>query len=164
MPFSFVQSAFDPFFPRGLLRAYWKSEYVPELSDAVIEIVARSSAERPSDLTFVDVYPMGGEVARIGADDSAFGDRSAPYMVAVACNWAEAADDEANVAWVREVLGELDALGTGSGYSNFSGPEDASASSGRDAFGRNVDRLAELKARYDPTNLFRKNNNIEPAG
>jgi FAD/FMN-containing dehydrogenase len=164
MPFSFVQSAFDPFFPRGMLRAYWKSEYVPELSDAVIEIVARRSAERPSDLTFVDVYPMGGEIARIGANDSAFGERSAPYMVAVACNWAEAADDEANVAWVREVLGELDALGTGSGYSNFSGPEDASASNGSDAFGRNLDRLAELKARYDPTNLFRKNNNIEPSG
>jgi hypothetical protein len=62
------------------------------------------------------------------------------------------------------VWGELDALGTGSGYSNFSGPEDTSASGGRDAFGRNLDRLADLKARYDPENLFRKNNNIAPSG
>ena len=164
MPFSFVQSAFDPFFPRGTLRAYWKSAYMPELSDAVIEIVARRSAERPSALTFVDVYPMGGEIARIGAEESAFGERSAPYMVAVACNWADAGDDDANVAWVRDVWGELDALGTGSAYSNFSGPEDVSASGGRDAFGRNLDRLADLKARYDPENLFRKNNNIAPSG
>jgi FAD/FMN-containing dehydrogenase len=163
MPFTFVQSAFDPFFPRGTLRAYWKSAYVSELSDEVIEIVARRSAERPSDLTFVDVYPMGGEIARIGSDESAFGERAAPYMVAVAGNWTDASDDEANIAWVREVWGEIDTLGTGSTYLNFTGPEEPAASSVPHAFGRNFDRLAEIKARYDPDNLFRRNNNIHPA-
>jgi FAD/FMN-containing dehydrogenase len=163
MPFTFVQSAFDPFFPRGRLRAYWKSAYVSELSDEVIEIVASRSAERPSDLTFVDVYPMGGEIARIGSDESAFGERAAPYMVAVAGNWTDASDDEANIAWVREVWGEIDALGTGSTYLNFTGPEEPTASSVPHAFGRNLDRLAEIKARYDPDNLFRRNNNIQPA-
>jgi FAD/FMN-containing dehydrogenase len=163
MPFVFVQSAFDPFFPRGALRAYWKSAYVPELSDEVIEIVARRSAERPSGLTFVDVYPMGGEIARIGSAESAFGERAAPYMVAVAGNWTDAGDDEANIAWVREVWGELDALGTGSTYLNFTGPEDPSASSVPHAFGQNLDRLAKVKARYDPDNLFQRNNNIRPA-
>jgi FAD/FMN-containing dehydrogenase len=163
MPFAFVQSAFDPFFPRGTLRAYWKSAYVPELLDEVIEVVARRSAERPSDLTFVDVYPMGGEIARIGSDESAFGERAAQYMVAVAGNWTDASDDEANIAWVREVWNELDALGTGSTYLNFSGPEDPSASSVPHAFGPNLERLAKIKARYDPANLFRRNNNIAPA-
>jgi FAD/FMN-containing dehydrogenase len=163
LPYTAVQSAFDPFFQRGTLRAYWKSTYVPELSDAVIEIVAHRSAERPSGLTFIDVYPMGGEIARIGADESALGERAAPYMVAVAGNWTDESDDEANIAWVREAWRELDAQGTGSAYSNFSGPEDAAASSGPRAFGRNLDRLAEVKARYDPGNLFRKNNNIQPS-
>jgi FAD/FMN-containing dehydrogenase len=136
---------------------------VSELSDEVIEIVARRSAERPSDLTFVDVYPMGGEIARIGSDESAFGERAAPYMVAVAGNWTDASDDEANIAWVREVWGEIDTLGTGSTYLNFTGPEEPAASSVPHAFGRNFDRLAEIKARYDPDNLFRRNNNIHPA-
>jgi FAD/FMN-containing dehydrogenase len=163
MPFAVVQSAFDAFFPRGLLRAYWKSAYVPELSDEVIEIVARRSAERPSGLTFVDVYPMGGEVARVGPDESAFGERAAQYMLSVAGNWPDAGDDEANIAWVREAWAEVDALGTGSTYLNFTGPEDPTASSVPHAFGRNIDRLTEVKARYDPGNLFRRNNNIQPS-
>jgi hypothetical protein len=96
--------------PRGMLRAYWKSAYVTELSDEVIEIVARRSAERPSGLTFVDVYPMGGEVTRVGPDESAFGERAAQYMVSVAGNWPDAGDDEANIAWVREAWAEVDAL------------------------------------------------------
>ena len=116
MPFAVVQSAFDAFFPRGMLRAYWKSAYVTELSDEVIEIVAR--------------------------------------------RWPDAGDDEANIAWVREAWAEVDVLGTGSTYLNFTGPEDPTASSVPHAFGRNLDRLAEVKARYDPGNLFRRNNNI----
>jgi FAD/FMN-containing dehydrogenase len=163
MPFAVVQSAFDAFFPRGMLRAYWKSAYVTELSDEVIEIVARRSAERPSGLTFVDVYPMGGEVTRVRPDESAFGERAAQYMVSVAGNWPDAGDDEANIAWVREAWAEVDALGTGSTYLNFTGPEDPTASSVPHAFGRNLDRLAEVKARYDPGNLFRRNNNIQPS-
>src|SRR6266545_1911602 len=62
MPFTFVQTAFDAFFPRGQLHSYWKSAYVAELSDEVIEIVARRSAQRPTGLTFMDVYAMGGAV------------------------------------------------------------------------------------------------------
>jgi FAD/FMN-containing dehydrogenase len=163
MPFAVVQSAFDAFFPRGMLRAYWKSAYVPELSDEVIEIVARRSAERPSGLTFVDVYPMGGQVARVGPDESAFGERAAQYMVSVAGNWPDAGDDEANIAWVREAWAEVDALGTGSTYLNFTGPEDPATSSVPHAFGRNLDRLTEVKGRYDPGNLFQRNNNIQPS-
>jgi len=163
MPFAFVQSAFDGFFPRGQLHAYWKSAYLAELTDDVIEIVARRSAQRPTGLTFVDVYPMGGAVNRIGSDETAFGERSAPWMVSVNGNWTEGADDEANVAWVREVWSELDKLGIGSTYLNFTGAEDATSPSIHHAFGRNLERLAEIKAVYDPDNLFRRNNNITPA-
>ena len=163
MPFTFVQSAFDDFFPRGVHRAYWKSAYVPELSDDVIEIVARRSAERPTELTFVDVYAMGGAIARVDPEETAFGERAAPYMVSVHGHWTNAADDEANIAWVRASWAEVDALGTGSTYLNFTGAEDATASSVPHAFGRNLARLSEIKARYDPANLFRRNNNIAPA-
>jgi hypothetical protein len=106
---------------------------------------------------------MGGEVARVGPDESAFGERAAQHMVSVAGNWPDAGDDEANIAWVREVWAEVDALGTGSTYLNFTGPEDPTASSVPDAFGGNLDRLTEIKARYDPGNLFQRNNNIQPS-
>jgi FAD/FMN-containing dehydrogenase len=163
MPFTFVQSAFDGFFPRGVHRAYWKSAYVPELADEVIEIVARRSAQRPTGLTFVDVYAMGGAIGRVGPEQTAFGERAAPYMVSVHGHWPEATDDEANIAWVRDVWSEVDAHGTGSTYLNFTGAEGETASSVPDAFGRNLERLAEIKAVYDPANLFRRNNNIRPA-
>jgi FAD/FMN-containing dehydrogenase len=163
MPFTVVQSAFDGFFPRGQHRAYWKSAYVPELSDEVIEIVARRSAERPTGLTFIDTYAMGGAVSRVGPEETAFAERAAPYMVSVHGHWTDAADDEANVAWVRDAWSEVDELGTGSTYLNFTGSEEPAASSVPHAFGRNLERLAEIKAVYDPDNLFRRNNNILPA-
>jgi FAD/FMN-containing dehydrogenase len=163
MPFTFVQSAFDGFFPRGVHRAYWKSAYVPELSDEVIEIVARRSATRPTGLTFVDTYAMGGAIGRLGPEETAFAERGAPYMVSVHGHWSDAADDEANVSWVREAWREVGEHGTGSTYLNFTGADDAPASSAAPAFGRNLERLAQVKARYDPGNLFRRNNNILPA-
>jgi FAD/FMN-containing dehydrogenase len=162
MPFTFVQSAFDGFFPRGQLHAYWKSAYVAELSDEVIEIVARRSAKRPTGLTFVDVYAMGGAVNRVGSDETAFGERSAPWMVSVNGNWTGADDDDTNVGWVRETWSEIDTLGIGSTYLNFTGAEEAGSPSVHHAFGRNLERLAEIKAVYDPDNFFRRNNNIAP--
>ncbi|MBA2371180.1 MAG: FAD-binding oxidoreductase [Chloroflexi bacterium] len=164
MPFTAVQSAFDGLFPRGQIRAYWKAAYVATLEDDVIEIVARASAERPSPLTFVDTYAMGGAIARVGADDTAFAERSAPYMVSVHGNWSAANDDEANIAWVRDVWAKVDALGVGSTYLNFSGADDADPSRAAVGFGSNLERLARVKAQYDPENLFHRNNNIAPSG
>jgi FAD/FMN-containing dehydrogenase len=162
MPFTAVQSAFDPFFPRGRLQSYWKSVYLTELSDEAVELIAKKGGERPSPLTFVDTYVLGGAMGRIAESDSALGDRSAPYMVAIAANWDDPADNDRNVAWVREAWGEIAEFGAGT-YLNFSGADDADASV-PDAFGSNLKRLAEIKATYDPANFFRRNNNVAPAG
>ena len=164
MPFTAVQSAFDGFFPRGQLRAYWKAAYVATLDDEVIEIVARASAERPSPLTFIDTYAMGGAIARVGAEETAFAERSAPFMVSVHGNWSDPEEDEANIAWVRDVWSEVDALGLGSTYLNFSGADDAEPSRAAVGFGPNLERLARIKAQYDPENVFHRNNNIAPSG
>jgi FAD/FMN-containing dehydrogenase len=163
LPFTFVQTAFDGFFPRGNVRAYWKSMYVADLSDEVIEIVARRSAERPSPLTFVDTYMMGGAINEVGADETAFAERSAPFMVSVHGNWTNAEDDEANVTWVRETWSEVANLGLGSTYLNFSGPDDAAPARAASGFGGNLERLERIKAEYDPDNVFHHNNNIVPA-
>ena len=163
MPFTAVQSAFDPFFPRGVLRNYWKSVYLPELSDEAIELIARKGSERPSPLSFVDTYVNGGAMARVAAEDSAFGDRSAPYMVAIMGIWDDPADDDRIIAWVRETWNEIARFGSGT-YLNFGGLADEEASAGvADAFGPNLQRLAEIKSTYDPDNFFRRNNNVLPA-
>ena len=164
MPFTAVQAAFDGFFPRGQIRAYWKAAYVATLSDELIEIVARASAERPSPLTFVDTYVMGGAIARVGAEETAFAERSAPFMVSVHGNWSDAGDDDANIAWVRGVWKDVDALGVGSTYLNFSGADDAEPARAAVGFGPNLERLARIKAQYDPDNVFHRNNNIVPLG
>lgn len=159
MPFTAVQSAFDPFFPRGVLQSYWKSVYLPELPDEAIDLIAKKGGERPSPLTFVDTYVNGGAVAR--AEDTPLGDRSAPYMVAIACSWEDPTDNDQNIAWVREAWSEIARFGAGT-YLNFAGADDATGAV-PEAFGSNLQRLSEIKAKYDPENFFRRNNNVMPA-
>jgi FAD/FMN-containing dehydrogenase len=161
MPYAAVQSAFDPFFPRATLQSYWKSLYLPELPDEIIDLIAKKGSERPSPLVLVDTYVNGGAMGRVAPDDTAFGDRSAPYMVAIIGCWDDPADNETNIAWIRETWNEIGEFGTGSLYLNFNGLHDERADQGVvDAFGPNLERLAEIKATYDPDNFFRRNNNI----
>jgi FAD/FMN-containing dehydrogenase len=164
MPFTAVQAAFDPLFPRNQLRAYWKSQYLEELSDGAIDLMAAKAAERPAPLTLVNMFHMGGAIADVGPEDTAFSERSSPYMVSIDGMWADPADDADNVAWVRSTWDAFSEFGTGGVYLNFTGLEDEAASAGVDsAFGRNLSRLGEVKAKYDPDNFFRLNNNIAPA-
>ena len=164
MPFTAVQAAFDPLFPRGQLRAYWKSQYLDELSDGAIDLMAARAADRPAPLTLINMFHMGGAIAEVGPEDTAFSTRSSPYMVSIDGMWSEPADDEDNVAWVRSTWDAFREFGTGDVYLNFMGLKEEEASAGVDsAFGRNMRRLAEVKAEYDPDNFFRLNNNIAPA-
>ena len=100
-PFVGVQTGFDALFPRDTLRAYWKSQYVDELSDAAIDTIAAKAQDRPAPLTLVNTFHMGGAIARVGEEDTAFATRTSPYMVSIDGMWTEAGDDQANVAWVR---------------------------------------------------------------
>jgi FAD/FMN-containing dehydrogenase len=165
MPFRVVQSAFDPFYPRGQLLSYWKSTYVSELSDGVIDVLATRSQQRPAPLTAVIVWLSGGAVNRVAPEDTAFGERSAAYMVSVEGNWADPADTDENITFVREAWGEVAEFGTGTTYLNFTGIADEEMDVGvDDAFGAKLERLGKIKAKYDPKNFFRRNNNIAPAG
>jgi FAD/FMN-containing dehydrogenase len=164
-PFVGVQTGFDPLFPRGELRAYWKSQYLDELSDGAIETIAAKAGERPAPLTLMNVFAMGGAIARVGEEETAFATRKPPYMVSIDGMWSDAADDDANVAWVRDTWNAVKEYGTGEVYLNFTGRADEAPDAGVDsALGRNMARLAEIKAKYDPDNFFRVNDNIAPAG
>jgi FAD/FMN-containing dehydrogenase len=163
-PYIGVQTGFDPLFPRGELRAYWKSQYVDELTNDAIDTIARLAQDRPAPLTLVNVFQMGGALAEVDPEDTAFATRSAPFMVSLDGMWTDPAADMDNVAWIRSAWRDVSRHGTGDVYLNFTGLADEAPSAGVDsAFGRNLRRLAEVKAVYDPKNFFRVNNNIAPA-
>jgi FAD/FMN-containing dehydrogenase len=163
-PFTGVQSGFDPLFPRNQFQAYWKSQYLDELSDEAIDVIAAKAQDRPAPLTLVNTFLMGGALNQVGADDTAFAERSAQYMITVDGQWTDPADNADNIAWTRSAWEEIGKFGKGSVYLNFTGlAEEATNAGVDDALGRNLRRLAEIKAKYDPDNFFRVNHNIAPA-
>ena len=163
-PYMGVQTGFDPLFPRGELRAYWKSQYLDELSDEAIDVIAAKAQDRPAPLTLFNVFSMGGAIAKVDPEATAFATRTAPFMVSIDGMWSDAGDDAANIAWTRSAWEAVKEFGTGEVYLNFTGRADEAPDAGVDsALGRNMSRLAEIKAKYDPDNFFRVNDNIRPA-
>lgn len=164
MPYTTVQTAFDPFFPRGELLAYLKTQYVAELTDEAIALIAAKAMQRPSPRTLVVTWQMGGAIANVPPEATAFAARTPAYMVAVDGFWTDPTHSDEIIAWVRSTWREVSRFGTGGGYLNLTGLADEDRSAGVDsAFGGNLRRLADIKQAYDPTNLFRLNNNIAPA-
>jgi FAD/FMN-containing dehydrogenase len=163
-PYRQFQKAFDPFFPKGEVGSYWKSTYLDGLPNDVTEFVLEIGRSRPTGHTMVHVPQLGGATAREEPGATAFGDRSASYMLSVDGNWSDPRDREAVVGWVRDVIGEAERLGGTAGtYLNFdSEPAAGSREVVPEAFGDNLERLSELKGRWDPQNLFRLNSNVEP--
>ena len=163
-PFVDVQTGFDALFPRNTLRAYWKAQYVDELTDDAIGYLGARAQDRPAPLTLLNTFQMGGAIADVDPEATAFATRKSPYMISIDGTWtAEQSSDEDAIGWVRETFDSVSEFGNGDVYLNFTGRagEDASAGTS-DQFGRNLDRLAEVKSKYDPENFFRLNNNIAP--
>jgi FAD binding domain-containing protein/berberine-like enzyme len=164
MPFQVVQTAFDPIFPMGKLQSYWKAQNLASLPDRAIEIIAARANQRPAPLTLVVTFQMGGAINRVGATETAYAERSAPWMSSIDGNWENPADNGKNIAWVRETFNQIAPYSTGTTYTNFTGQADESANAlASTAFGTNMVRLSAVKAKYDPDNFFRLNANIIPA-
>jgi FAD/FMN-containing dehydrogenase len=161
MPYVEAQKVLDEDYPDGG-RYYWKSLNVAGLGDEEIERLIAHAEAAPSDHSTIDVWYQGGAMGRIGASESAFGDRSAPILLGIEANWEEPEDDEANVEWARNVVSEMRRFSSGGAYLNFPGFMEEGQRLMRDAYGENYGRLVSLKDEYDPANLFRLNQNIEP--
>ncbi len=160
--YAHIQNGFDGFFPKGSLY-YWKSLNVRELSDELIEAVRLLAGERPSPRTTIDIWDLSGAVQRVPADATAYGQRDAPYMIAVESSWDDPSMTDRNIAWTREAIASLQRFGTGGSYLNFPGFGEEREALLRGAYGANYDRLIALKEQYDPTNLFRMNLNLRRA-
>ncbi len=163
MPYCTVQTLYDGLFPKGVHRAYFKSVYLNGLDDATIAEIAPRAADRPSDLTLCSVWHLGGAVSRIPASATAFGDRGMHYMLSIDSVWKSAADDERNISWARSFWNDMKHHSNGRAYLNFAGLGEEGSELVRQSHGaENYKRLIEIKTKYDPTNLFRLNQNIKP--
>ncbi|MFN2609853.1 MAG: FAD-binding oxidoreductase [Actinomycetota bacterium] len=162
MPYRGFQSAFDALSAGH--HSYWKSTYLSELTDEAIALIHKRASERPDPKVLVHIPIMGGATAAVPEADTAFGDRSAPFMLSIDGNTYDAKNFENVRQWVKDFIGDVQNLsGVGGAYLNFSGDDATEQAVIQAQFGQNLTRLKELKKKYDPTNLFRVNNNIQPA-
>jgi FAD/FMN-containing dehydrogenase len=156
------QRSLDPFFPAGV-RRYWKALYLDGFSDAAIDTTADWSNRRPSNDTLVIVRHCGGAMARVGAEETAFGDRSSEWMLSIDSTWHDPADDATNVDYTRAFWDAAVPYSDGKTYFNFPGLFEEGEAAVRASYGANHTRLARIKAAYDPDNVFRLNQNIRPS-
>ena len=164
VPYTQAQKTFDPFNPAGELNYYWKSLRLDRLDEEVIRAIIDHAANRPSPHTLMPIWHHGGAMSRVEPEETAFGDRSAPYLLSIDSNWEDPTDNEANISWTRSVWDDMQRFSSRGSYLNFPGMGEEGEALVRAAYGRNYERLAALKQKYDPTNLFRMNQNIKPNG
>jgi FAD/FMN-containing dehydrogenase len=162
-PWIGLQSGFDAFFPAGQLR-YWKSRALAALTSEAIDEMADFAARRPSPLTDVVIWHNGGAMGRVDERATAYGGRDAAFHVTGEASWSDPAQTEEAIAWGRAFWEAMGRHSTGGLYLNFPGLGEEKDALVRAGYGVNYERLASLKAKYEPTNLFRTNLNIPPAG
>ncbi|MCB0164310.1 MAG: FAD-binding oxidoreductase [Anaerolineae bacterium] len=162
MPYVEAQKAFDADYPDGL-RYYWKSLNLDRLDDEVIDRFVKHARRQPSVFSTVDLWYVGGAVKRGSDSDSAFNGRQAAFLLSPEANWEHPEDDEANLAWLREFIADMEEFSDGSRYLNFPGFLEEGDEMMRAAFGDKYHRLQALKDKYDPTNFFSLNQNIKPS-
>ncbi|CAM06430.1 FAD/FMN-containing dehydrogenase [Saccharopolyspora erythraea NRRL 2338] len=159
MPYPLLNSAFDALVPPGL-QHYWKASFVRELTDESIEAHITYGARVPSVNTAVHIYPINGACHRVGQDGTAFAYRDANFASVIAGMWPDPADNEANIAWVRDFYAATAPHAEAGGYINFMAGDDQERI--RANYRQNYERLAAIKRSYDPDNLFHLNQNIRP--
>lgn len=161
IPFPVMQSMFDPFFPKGL-QWYWKGDFVKSLPDDAIRTHIAQAAEAPSELSLMHLYPIDGAARRIDKDETAWSARDATWSMVIVAVDPDPGKAPALKHWANSYWKAVHPYNAEGGYVNFMMADEGS-SRVQAAYGENYVRLAALKAKYDPANLFRVNQNIEPA-
>ena len=161
MPYVALQQLIDPPNQKGM-QNYWSGDFFAELPDEAVDVLVTHATKPVSPLTQIILIPGGGAIARVDEDATAFGQRDAPWNIHYLSMWPDPADTETNIAYTRALATAMKPWTTGRAYLNFIGDEGAGRVEA--AFGpEKYARLAALKRTWDPTNLFRHNQNIAPA-
>jgi hypothetical protein len=156
-----LQTMADADFPYGR-RYYTKSGYFTSLKDSTIDCLLEAVVAIPSSETQIELAYLGGAAAQTGADETAFGDRSAPFILNLLTNWAEPSADAGNISWIRGIFHKLRPAMKPGVYVNFmSGDEQDRVP---EAYHERWDRMVAVKSHYDPRNFFRLNQNVSPRG
>lgn len=160
-PFAGWQAAFDPLLTPGA-RNYWKSHDFKTIDDGFIQVLIDAVGRLPTPECEIFIGHLGGAINRIPVDATAYPHRDVEFVMNLHTRWRDPAQDQACIAWTRQIFDAAAPFATGGVYVNFM-PADEAQRVRKGAYGPNYPRLAQLKAKYDPTNLFRMNQNIEPA-
>jgi FAD/FMN-containing dehydrogenase len=161
MPYLAMQSMLDAAAPYGGLRSYGKSQFLRDLPAEAIDTFVQHAERCTSPRTMTLLEHTHGALSRVAADATAFPARDHPFDLAIISRWDDAADDGRHVAWTRGLDEAMQPWSAAMVYGNALS-EDDSARFG-EAYGPNYERLAVVKAKYDPTNRFRRNQNVLPA-
>jgi hypothetical protein len=160
MPYCEMNMLLDAGFPAGR-QNYWKGEFLADLSDDAIDAIVAQATRMTSPLSAVVLEYYGGAAGRVGEEETAFPHRQAQYDLVIMAQWADPAESDRHSQWARETWEAAQPYSSGRVYVNVLGVE--SEERVRAAYGANYDRLVALKNTYDPTNLFRLNQNIKPS-
>ena len=158
MPYPVVNTGVDWLFPGA--HNYWKSAFFSELSDAAVEVMIGAFERAPSELCALIIEEFHGAVTRVAPTATAYPHREPGYNLLLISQWTDPADTEAATAWARETFDALSPYMADRSYMNYLSADDHDRV--HQSYGPNYGRLVELKRRYDPGNLFRLNQNIEP--
>jgi FAD/FMN-containing dehydrogenase len=154
------QSLIDATQPKGR-RYYWKSEYLSRLEPEMLATTIRHAKAIASPHSAIVLFPVDGELNRLAEDHSAVGNRDSKYVLNITASWERAEDDKPSVEWARAAWRDMRGFSTGGTYVNFLTEEEGDERI-RAAYGKNYQRLVELKSKWDPDNLFCMNKNIPP--
>jgi FAD/FMN-containing dehydrogenase len=158
-PYAAWQTAFDPLLTPGAFN-YWKSHNFTSLSDGLLDTLVDYVGTLPTEECEIFIGQVGGASNRVGADTTAYPHRDANFVMNVHTRWRDRDDEQTAIKWAREFFAATAPHATGGVYVNFMPEDETERVPG--AYGSNYTRLAALKAKYDPDNLFRLNQNVQP--
>lgn len=159
-PYAELQKLVDDAWPHGLY-CYWKAGYIEDLSDGAINVIVSYAENKPSPLSIIAMLYQHGAVSQVKPDATAFNHRILGYILNIQAQWRESADTEKNLNWIRDFWSAIKPYMSNRVYVNFLSQEGEERV--KNAYGENYERLARLKKKYDPSNLFHLNQNIKPA-
>ena len=160
IPFLTMKTITDELFAHGL-RTYIKAGFVDDLDGGLIDALLERAPHISSPISQVELPALRGAIARVPSDATAFPYRDAGWLVNIPATWRDAADDDGEIAWARATYRAIKPFLSEGNYVNFMDDDEEGGASG--AYGRTAERLAEVKAEYDPDNVFHLNQNIVPA-
>jgi hypothetical protein len=164
IPYTAANKMFDPFLAKGALNSYWKSLYVKDIDEKLMHLIIDKANDSPSGQCILSIRNLQGALSKVPEDATAFGDRSARFLVSIDTMWNDDSLNDRCIEWTRQFFSELQHHSDGQVYFNFNSDMSGSKDLAEDSFGSNYQKLIDIKTKYDPDNFFRMNANIKPNG